>query len=36
MFQTSKGGSLVNEDDSKVEALAESEIDQEKIVRQKR
>ncbi len=36
MFQTSKGGSLVNEDDSKVEALAESEIDQEKIVKQKR
>lgn len=36
IFQTSKGGSLVNEDDSKVEALAESEIDQEKIVKQKR
>jgi len=36
MFQTSKGESLVNEDDSKVEALAESEIDQEKIVKQKR
>jgi F-type H+-transporting ATPase subunit alpha len=36
MFQTSKGTSLVNEDDSKVEALAESEIDQEKIVKQKR
>ncbi len=36
LFQTSKGLSLVSEDVSKVEALAESEIDQEKIVKQKR
>jgi F-type H+-transporting ATPase subunit alpha len=36
LFQTSKGTSLVSEDDSKVEALAESEIGQEKIVKQKR
>ncbi len=36
LFQTSKGTALVSEDDSKVEALAESEIDQEKIVKQKR
>lgn len=36
LFQTSKGTSLVSEDVSKVEALAESEIDQEKIVKQKR
>lgn len=36
VFQTSKGLSLVSEDVSKVEALDESEIDQEKIVKQKR
>jgi F-type H+-transporting ATPase subunit alpha len=36
LFQTSKGTALVSEDDSKVEALAESEIGQEKIVKQKR
>ena len=36
LFQTSKGLSLVSEDVSKVEALDESEIDQEKIVKQKR
>ena len=36
LFQTSKGTALVSEDDSKVEALAESEIGQEKIVTQKR
>jgi F-type H+-transporting ATPase subunit alpha len=36
LFQTSKGASLVIEDDSKVEALAESEIKQETIVRKKR
>jgi F-type H+-transporting ATPase subunit alpha len=36
LFQTSKGVSLVSEDVSKVEALDESEIDQEKIVKQKR
>jgi F-type H+-transporting ATPase subunit alpha len=36
VFQTSKGLALVSGDDSKVEALDESEIDQEKIVKQKR
>ncbi len=36
VFQTSKGLSLVSEDVSKVEALDASEIDQEKIVKQKR
>jgi len=36
LFQTSKGTALVSDDDSKVEALAESEIGQEKIVKQKR
>ena len=36
VFQTSKGLSLVSEDVSRVEALDESEIDQEKIVKQKR
>lgn len=36
VFQTSKGLSLVSQDVSKVEALDESEIDQEKIVKQKR
>ena len=36
LFQTSRGTALVSEDDSKVEALAESEIGQEKIVKQKR
>ena len=35
MFQTSKGESLYK-DESKVEALAAEEIDQEKIVRQKK
>jgi F-type H+-transporting ATPase subunit alpha len=36
VFQTSKGLSLVSEDVSRVEALDASEIDQEKIVKQKR
>ena len=36
MFQTSKGETLVNADNSKVDALSAEEIGQEKIVRQKK